>query len=57
MNTFHKIVQKYRHGEAKYSLIRKSIKRACVTLELQQAIARRRWEELEQANYETAIGM
>jgi len=43
MNKFNKIVRKYRHGKAKYSLISKSTKRACVTLELQQAISQSKW--------------
>jgi len=38
MRTFNLIVRKYRHGLAKYSMIHKSTKRACVTLELQMAI-------------------
>lgn len=57
MKKFNAIVRKYRHGAAKYSLASKAIKRACVTLELQELIARERWEELEQANHETAVGM
>jgi hypothetical protein len=46
MKKFHDIVHKYRHGEAKYSLIHKSTKRACVTLELQLAIAKSKWATL-----------
>ena len=45
METFHKIVQKYRHGEAKYSFIHKYTKQACVALELQLAIAQSQWAQ------------
>jgi len=43
MKTFNLIVRKYRHGEAKYSLIHKATKRACIELELQVAIAQKKW--------------
>jgi len=46
MRTFNEIVRKYRHGIAKYSMIHKSTKRACVTLELQLAIAQSSWAVL-----------
>jgi hypothetical protein len=57
MRKFHLIVRKYRHGEAKYSLIRKTTKRVCVELELDLVIAKERWAELEQASHETALEM
>jgi hypothetical protein len=43
METFHKIVHKYRHGEPKYSFIHKYIKCSCIQLELQLAIAKSEW--------------
>jgi len=46
MKRFNEIVRKYRHGSAKYSMIPKSTKRACVTLELQLAIAQSKWAVL-----------
>jgi hypothetical protein len=57
MRKFNEIVRKYRHGIAKYSMIHKSTKRACVTLELDLVIAKERWAELEQASHETACEM
>lgn len=45
METFHKIVHKYRHGEAKYSFIHKYIKCSCIMLELQLAIAQASWAQ------------
>jgi hypothetical protein len=34
MKTFHKIVAKYRNGEAKYTSAPKFVKAACVSIEL-----------------------